>query len=81
MSDKPIVFNYKDHEDLKALADKQMWSIMRLKEENTNLKLQMDAYEQLMQVIHTQQETISTYGKIFKMQEAELKALRGDESK
>jgi len=75
---KPLVFSYKDYEDLKAKVDEQTFTIMRLKEQNTDLRLELDKYEQLVQVIDTQQKTINTYGKIFKMQEAELKALRGE---
>lgn len=75
---KPLVFSYKDYEDLKAKVNEQMFTIMKLKEETTNLRLELDKYKDLVQVIHTQQETINTYGKIFQLQEAELKALRGD---
>ena len=43
---KPLVFNYKDHEDalkrieeLEAKVEAQSWEVMKLKEENTNLQI------------------------------------------
>lgn len=45
---KPIVFNYRDHKDalkrieeLEAKVKKQTWEIMKLKEENTNMTIQV----------------------------------------
>lgn len=79
---KPWVYNPRVAEeklaDLESKVTDQMWSIMRLKEENTNLKLQLDEIDSLKRVIDSQQNTINTYGKIFKLQEAELARLRGN---
>ena len=43
---KPITFNYQDHVDalkrireLEDKVEKQSWEIMKLKEENTNMKI------------------------------------------
>ena len=71
---KPLVYNYKTAEDriveLEAQADKQMWTILKLKEDNTDLLLKVNQYEQL---IDTQQSMLNTYHKIFKLQDAEIK--------
>ena len=79
---KPWVYNPRVTEEkiaeLEARVTDQMWSIMKLKEENTNLKLQLDSIESLKRIIDIQQNTINTYNKIFKLQEAELEKLRGN---
>ena len=71
---KPTVYNPRAAEDriveLEAQVDKQMWAILKLKEENTDLRLKVNQYEQL---IDTQQSMLNTYHKIFKLQDAELK--------
>ena len=71
---KPLVYNYKTAEEriveLEAQADKQMWTILKLKEDNTDLLLKVNQYEQL---IDTQQSMLNTYHKIFKLQDAEIK--------
>ena len=78
---KPWVYNPRVTEEkiaeLEARVTDQMWAIMRLKEENTNLKLQLDEVETLKRIIDSQHRTIDTYGKIFKLQEVELVRLRG----
>ena len=74
---KPLVYNYKTAEDriaeLEAQADKQMWAILKLKEENTNLKLELERLKDIEQIVDTQHNTIQTYQKIFAIQNAELK--------
>ena len=78
---KPWVYKPRTAEDrIAELTDKlesQMWTILRLKEKNTDLKLKLDAYESLVRIIDDQHEIIRSYGKIFILQEAELKKLRG----
>lgn len=82
MSDytKPWVYNPRVAEErirvLEEQVDKQMWSIIRLKEENTNLKLELERIKTLENVIDGQHKTIETYHKIFTIQEAELKKYR-----
>ena len=63
---KPLVYNYRTAED----------EIARLKAEVQAFK---DRYDELAQVIDTQQETINTYSKIFMLQEAELEKLRNED--
>ena len=79
---KPLVYNPRVTEEkiaeLEAKVTDQMWAIMRLKEENTNLKLQLDEVETLKRTIDSQHRTIDTYSKIFQLQEAELKKLRAE---
>lgn len=79
---KPLVYNPKVAEEkiaeLEALVTKQMWAVIRVKEENTKLKLQLDDYESLQRIIDSQHRTIKIYNKIFRLQEAELSKLRGD---
>ena len=71
---KPCVYNPHAAEDriaeLEATVDKQMWTILKLKEDNTDLRLKVHQYEQL---IDTQQSMLNTYHKIFKLQDAEIK--------
>lgn len=45
---KPIVFNYQDYEnalkrieELETKVESQSWEVMKLKEENTNLQIQV----------------------------------------
>lgn len=79
MSDfkKPTVYNPRRAEDhiveLKAKVDEQMWAILKLKEENTNLKLELERLKDIEQIVDTQHNTIQTYQKIFAIQNAELK--------
>lgn len=79
---KPWVYNPRIAEEriteLEARVNEQMWAIMRLKEENTNLKLQLNDYESMQRIVDSQHRTIEIYQKIFTLQEAELKQLRGD---
>ena len=98
---KPLVFNYKAHEELRdaykdLLEDNQklMDDNRKLREkvrhqaervnsllmENTDLKIKADRNESMYNVacsiIDINHETIQTYTRIFKMQEAELQKLR-----
>lgn len=54
-------------------ATDQMWSVMRLKEENTDLKIKLVRYEQM---IDTQQSMLKLYNTIFMSQEAEITKLK-----
>lgn len=86
MSDfvKPTVFNPRQAMDrineLEATIKRQSDNCMKLREENTDLRIEIDKLRQIQQITETQQETISKYEQIFKLQEAELKALRGDKA-
>ena len=77
---KPLVYNYKVAEDriatLEAKVRSQGKRVIELLEENTKLKIENDKLEQMRQIIDTQHQTIKTYGKIFMIQDAELKKLR-----
>ena len=82
MSDntKQTVYNPRTAEkrikDLEAKVRSQGKRVIDLLKENTELKIKIDEIEQLRQIIDTQQQTINTYGKIFMIQDAELKKLR-----
>ena len=59
MSNKPLVFNYREYdtlrdkandmaleiEELRAKVDKQMWEVMAVKGENTTLKCELDSVQ------------------------------------
>ena len=83
MSDfvKPTAFNPRQALDrineLEDTLKRQTESVIKMREENTNLRIEIDKLRQIEQIVHTQQKTIDTYAQIFMLQEAELKALRG----
>lgn len=94
MSEKPLVFNYREYdtlrdkcndmaveiEALQAKVRHQADRVNALLEENTDLKIDVDnyksKYDTACSIIDINNETIKTYTKIFKMQEAELQKLR-----
>lgn len=98
MSEKPLVFNYGHYEtlrdkcndmaieieELKKKNEEQMFTIMRLKEENTDLKLEVEKANSEVSaaehIIDIQNHTIQTWHQTFKLQEEELKRLRTEVS-
>ncbi len=63
------------YDSLRELANDQALEIESLRR---NVKSLEGEVSQLRQIINQQQETVNTYGKIFQLQEAELKRLRGE---
>ena len=63
------------YDSLRKLANDQALEIESLRR---NVKSLEEEVSQLRQIINQQQETANTYGKIFQLQEAELKRLRGE---
>ena len=63
------------YDSLRELANDQALEIESLRRKVKSLE---EEVSQLRQIINQQQETANTYGKIFQLQEAELKKLRGD---
>jgi len=79
---KPLVFNYATHEDAIVKIQSQADEIVRLKEENTNLKIRCRIAEEdagqietLKNIIDTQKRTIDKYGEIFTILNATIKDL------
>ena len=64
------------YDSLRELANDQALEIESLMRKVKSLE---EEVSQLRQIINQQQETANTYGKIFQLQEAELKRLRGEE--
>lgn len=79
---KPTVFNYSDYIKLKSKMAHQADEIMRIKAENTDLKCELNSveskYDTAASIISIQQDIISSYGNVFKLQEAELTKLRNE---
>lgn len=69
-------------EELRAKVEKQMWEVMAVKGENTTLKCELESvqskYDVAKSIIEIQQDIISKYGNVFKLQEAELIKLRNE---
>ena len=63
------------YDSLRELANDQALEIESLMRKVKSLE---EEVSQLRQIIDQQQETANTYGKIFQLQEAELKRLRGE---
>lgn len=63
------------YDSLRELANDQALEIESLIRKIKSLE---EEVSQLRQIINQQQETANTYGKIFQLQEAELKRLRGE---
>ena len=63
------------YDSLRELANDQALEIESLRKKVKSLE---EEVSQLRQIINQQQETANTYGKIFQLQEAELKRLRGE---
>ena len=63
------------YDSLRELANDQALEIESLMSKVKSLE---EEVSQLRQIINQQQETANTYGKIFQLQEAELKRLRGE---
>lgn len=63
------------YDSLRELANDQALEIESLRRKVKSLE---EEVTQLRQIINQQQETANTYGKIFQLQEAELKRLRGE---
>ena len=63
------------YDSLRELANDQALEIESLMRKVKSLE---EEVSQLRQIINQQQETVNTYGKIFQLQEAELKKLRGE---
>lgn len=63
------------YDSLRELANDQALEIESLMRKVKSLE---EEVSQLRQIINQQQETANTYGKIFQLQEAELKRLRGE---
>ena len=63
------------YDSLRELANDQALEIESLRRKVKSLE---EEVSQLRQIIDQQQETANTYGKIFQLQEAELKRLRGE---
>lgn len=63
------------YDSLRELANDQALEIESLMRKIKSLE---EEVSQLRQIINQQQETVNTYGKIFQLQEAELKRLRGE---
>lgn len=63
------------YDSLRELANDQALEIESLMRKVKSLE---EEVSQLRQIINQQQETANTYGKIFQLQEAELKKLRGE---
>ena len=63
------------YDSLRELANDQALEIESLMRKVKSLE---EEVSQLRQIINQQQETVNTYGKIFQLQEAELKRLRGE---
>ena len=63
------------YDSLRELANDQALEIESLRRKVKSLE---EEVSQLRQIINQQQETANTYGKIFQLQEAELKRLRGE---
>ena len=63
------------YDSLRELANDQALEIESLMSKVKSLE---EEVSQLRQIINQQQETANTYGKIFQLQEAELKKLRGE---
>ena len=55
-----------------------MFTIMKLKDENTGLRIEIDKLRQLEQIISTQADTIKMYTNVVMMLDTELKALKGE---
>lgn len=84
MSDftKPTVFNPRTAMDrineLEATVNRQAQSIIKMQDENTNLRIEIDKLRQLEQIISTQADTIKMYTNVVMMLDTELKALKGE---
>ena len=63
------------YDSFRELANDQALEIESLRRKVKSLE---EEVSQLRQIINQQQETANTYGKIFQLQEAELKRLRGE---
>lgn len=71
-----------ENEELRKKVDHQMWEVMKVKGENTTLRCELEAtkskYDTATNIINIQQDIISNYGNVFKLQEAELTKLRNE---
>jgi len=68
MSNKPLVFNYREYDTLRDKANDMAVEIESLRTQNKSLE----------NIIYSQQRTIDKYHEIFQLQEAELERLRND---
>ena len=89
---KPIVFSYKEYEELKDKYEKLVLDYAHLKGELTNYEIRcriaetdleyykanQESIESLKNVIDTQHDTIETYHKIVAYQQTEIDRLRGE---
>ena len=68
--------------ELRDKAEHQMWTVMAVMGENTTLKCELEnvqsKYDPAASIISIQQDIISNYGNVFKLQEAELIKLRNE---
>lgn len=67
MSNKPLVFNYREYDTLRDKANDMAVEIESLKADIASLE----------RIITTQKSTIDKYQQIFLLQEAEIKRLKG----
>ena len=67
MSNKPLVFNYREYDTLRDKANDMTVEIESLKADIASLE----------RIITTQKSTIDKYQQIFLLQEAEIKRLKG----
>lgn len=68
MSNKPLVFNYREYDTLRDKCNDMAVEIAQLVEKCKSQE----------RIIETQQRTIDKYQQIFKLQEAELERYRHD---